>query len=157
MDFRPGWCHCIAIHRRLAFLNIAERQQAGFLSPFTPAVHKWTFQRDTPLDFDGGNIVNLIKLLNKDSHMHHCHFANIFGKNSLVCSIHFLPVPFLAAETIWCVVIKACGGIFPQLQQDSLASETTYSSLVKKKKEKRTKLFFTETQSSVKLCSYFKK
>lgn len=69
-------------------------------------------------------------------------------KNSLVCSIHFLPVLFLAAETIWCVVIEVCGGIFPQLQQDSLTSETTYSSLVEKKE--RAKLYFTETQSSVK-------
>lgn len=91
--------------------------------------------------------------------MQHRHFANIFGKNSRVCSIHFLPILFLAAETIWCVVIKACGGIFPQLQQDSLASETTYSSLVFffLKKAKLYCVSFTETQSSVKLCSCFKK
>lgn len=79
--------------------------------------------------------------------MHHRHFANIFGKNSLVCSIHFLPVLFLAAQTIWCVVIKACGGIFLQLQQDSLASETTYSSLVKKKKKNQT-VFYRNTKFS---------
>lgn len=67
------------------------------------------------------------KLFKKNSHMHQRHFANIFGENSLVCSIHSLPVLFLEAETIWRVVIRPCGGILPQQEQelDSLASETT--------------------------------
>lgn len=59
------------------------------------------------------------KQLNKDQHQ--CHFANVFGKNSPFCSIHFRSILSMAAETIWCVVNKAWDGFFLQHQQDSFS------------------------------------